>query len=408
MKYNFDEEIDHRGINSIKWEFAERIDQPEHLDQTNRSFGEDRVLPMWVADMDFRSPEPVVDAIVRRVQNGVYGYAAPTPEFFQSILNWMKRRHEWEIQPDWICVTPGVVLALNMLVRTFVPSGGRVLIQPPVYHPFSHLIEKAGAVVATNPLIYEAGRYRMDLADLERKVRDPDVSMLILCSPHNPVGRVWTRNELERLGEICLENDVLVVSDEIHGDLVFSGHRFTPFAGLGNEFAQRSVICTAPSKTFNMAGLQTSCIIVPNDNLRSQFTQTLDRHGLHLTNALGLVALQAAYDHGEEWLGQVLGYMESNLDLLEQYVGEHMPQIGVIRPEGTYLAWLDCRRLGLDDAALRQLMLKDARVYLDDGMIFGREGSGFQRINIACPRSVLAEALERMCAAVGRLGTIPE
>ncbi len=405
MKYNFDEEIDRRGTQSIKWEFMEREDQPGHWDHTDRSFGDGRVLPLWVADMDFRCPEPVVRALVERAQNGVFGYSSPTPEFFRSIVRWLKRRHEWEIQPEWICLTPGVVLGLNMLVRTFVAPGERVLIQPPVYHPFRYAIEKADAEVVTNPLVLADGRYCMDLDDLERKARDPRVKMLILCSPHNPVGRVWTADELTRLGEICLRNDVLVVSDEIHGDLVYRGHRFTPFAKISPELTQRSVICTAPSKTFNLAGLQTSCIIIPNESVRSRFAQTLDRHGLHLLNTFGLVALQAAYDQGEEWLEQVLVYMESNLDYLEEYVRQHLSQISVIRPEGTYLAWLDCRRLGLDEAALKKLMLKDARVYLDDGVIFGEEGAGFQRINIACPRSVLAEALERIRAAIGRMQT---
>ena len=404
MNYNFDEQVDRRGTNSIKWEFTERQDRPGQLEQTDRSFAEGGVLPMWVADMDFRSPEPVIRALIQRAHNGVYGYSAPTPEFFRSLVNWMKRRHGWEIQPDWICVTPGVVLALNMLVRTFVPPGGKVLIQPPVYHPFSHTVEKAGARVEASPLKYEGGRYGMDFVDLERKARDPAVMMLILCSPHNPVGRVWTRDELLRLGEICLRNDVLIVSDEIHGDLVYRGHRFTPFAGLNTDFARRSITCTAPSKTFNLAGLQTSCIIIPDDERRSRFVQTLDRHDLHLVNSFGLVALQAAYDHGEEWLDQVLSYTEANLDYLEQYLREHLPQIRVIPPEGTYLVWLDCRQLGLDDAALKTLILEQARVYLDDGIIFGREGSGFQRINIACPRSVLKEALDRIRAAVTSRG----
>lgn len=403
MKYNFDEEIDHGGANSIKWEFTEREDERGHWDHTDRSFGKDRVLPMWVADMDFRSPEPVIQALVQRAQIGLYAYSLPTAEFFDSLVHWMKRRHGWEMQPDWICVTPGVVLALNMLVRTVVGPREKVLIQPPVYYPFSHAIEKAGAQVATNPLIYEGGRYRMDFADLERKVQDPSVKMLILCSPHNPVGRVWTRNELERLGRTCLENDVLIVSDEIHGDLVLRGQRFTPFAALGEDFAQGSVVCTAPSKTFNLAGLQTSCIIVPNEGLRSQFAQTLDRHAVHLINSFGLVAMQAAYEHGEEWLAQVLEYTESNLGYLEQYLDKHIPQIRLVRPEGTYLAWLDCRGLGLDDTALKRLMLNNARVYLDDGVIFGKEGSGFQRMNVACPRAVLTEALERIRVAIAGL-----
>jgi cystathionine beta-lyase len=381
----------------------EREDAPGHWDHTERCFGADRVLPLWVADMDFLPPEPVVQALVRRARQGAYGYSAATPAFNQAVIGWMGRRHGWQIEPDWICATPGVVLALNMLVRTFVSPGEAVIIQPPVYHPFGHAIQKAGATVVTNPLIYENGRYQMDFADLERKAKDPSARMLILCSPHNPVGRVWGPAELARLGEICLDNNVLVVSDEIHGDLIYSGHVFTPFAGISQAFSERSIICTAPSKTFNLAGLQTSCIIVSNAVLRAQFMATLDCHGLHLINAFGLTALQAAYEQGEDWLHQVLIYLEANLGFLEEFVRERIPQIEVIRPEGTYLVWLDCRKLGLDDAALKELMLKKARVYLDDGVIFGTEGSGFQRINIACPRALLAEALERIRAAVATL-----
>jgi cystathionine beta-lyase len=403
MKYNFDEEVDRRGTNSLKWEFMEPEDEPGHWDHTDRSFGEGRVLPMWVADMDFRCPEPVVQALVDRAQDGIYGYAAPTEAFQGSVVSWMKRRHGWEIQPEWICPTPGVVCALHMLVRTFVAPGEGVIIQPPVYHPFARSIQHGGAEVLNNPLVYEGGRYRMDFADLERKARDPRARMLILCSPHNPVGRVWTREELLRLGEICLQNDVLVVADEIHADLVLRGHRFTPFAGLNEDFAAHSVVCTAPSKTFNVAGLQTSCIVVPDADLRGRYAATLDLHGLHLVNTFGLVALQAAYDHGEDWLAQVLPYIESNLDYLEGYVRQYIPQINVIPPEGTYLVWLDCRRLGLDDQALKKLMLADARVYLDDGVIFGPGGSGFQRINIACPRSILMEALDRIRVQIERL-----
>lgn len=403
MKYNFDVVVDRRNSNSVKWEFMQSGEDLLTFEHTQRFFGEDRILPMWVADMDFKCPKPVVDALIARVQHGIYGYSAPTEEFYQSVVQWMRRRHGWEISPEWICITPGVVPALNMLVRAFASSGDKVLIQPPVYYPFYGAIENNGAEVALNPLIYKDGRYRMDFGDLEVLCSDPKVKLAILCNPHNPVGRVWTRDELVKFGELCIDNHVLVVSDEIHGDLIYDGHTFTPFASLSETFADYSVSCTSPSKTFNLAGLQTSCIIIPNDDLRSMFERILQSNGLFGIGPFGIVALKAAYDHGEEWLLQVLEYIEGNLNYLEKYVTEKIPQISVIRPEGTYLVWLDCRRLGLDKWELKQLMLEEAKVYLDEGFIFGSEGEGFERINIACTRPVLVEALDRIRQAVGKL-----
>ncbi len=403
MKHSFETEVDRRSTNSVKWEFIQLGEDLLHWERTDRFFGEDRILPMWVADMDFLCPEPVVDALIARAQHGIFGYTAPTHTFYRSVLRWMQRRHGWEIAPEWICTTPGVVPALNMLVRTFVCPGDRVLIQPPVYYPFYGAIENNSAELVINPLVYQDGRYRMDFADLEAKTGDPRVKMAILCNPHNPVGRVWTWEELVRFGKTCIDNDVLIISDEVHGDLIYKGHVFTPFAKISDAFAQNSVTCTAPSKTFNLAGLQTSCIIIPNHDLRSRFERTIQSNGLFGIGTFGVVALQAAYDHGEEWLEQVLEYIEGNLEYLEQYVAEHIPQLTVIRPEGTYLVWLDCRRLQLGKWELKRLMLEEARVYLDEGFIFGPEGEGFERINIACPRAVLVEALDRIRQAIGRL-----
>ena len=400
MEHSFDEEYDRRGTHSVKWEFIPGEEDPPQLEHTARCFGPDRVLPMWVADMDFRCPEPVVEALIARAEHGIYGYSAPTSAFYQSVVNWMERRHGWKIDPQWICLTPGVVPALNMLVRTFTTQGNKVLIQPPVYHPFYRAVENNHSQVITNVLVLENGRYRMDFGDLESKCKDPEVKMAILCSPHNPVGRVWTRDELIEFGRICIENNVLIVSDEIHGDLIYHDHVFTPLAKISDAFAQNSVICTAPSKTFNIAGLKTSCIIIPNNDLRKQFQKTLQCDGLSGVNTFGAVALQTAYDHGEGWLEDVLEYVEGNLDYLEAYVDENIPQLNVIRPEGTYLVWLDCRRLELGRTELQQLMSEKARLYLDDGFIFGSEGEGFVRINIACPRKVLVEAVDRIREAV--------
>jgi len=403
MKYDFDREISRKGTNSVKWEFIQEEQDPLHWKHTDEFFGQNRILPMWVADMDFPGPEPVVRALVARAEHGIYGYTAATESYYGTIVHWMKRRHRWEILPEWICTTPGVVPALNMLVRTFIFPGDRVLIQPPVYYPFFSAIENNGGELIANPLIYENGRYHMDFADLEKKAKDPKVKLAILCSPHNPVGRVWNREDLIRFGEMCLRNNVLIVSDEIHGDLIYKGYVFTPFASISENFAQHSITCTGPTKTFNMAGLQTSVIIIPNAELRSKFERTLRSNGLFGIGTFGVVALQAAYDHGEEWLEQVLDYIENNFRYLEEYVCRHIPEITVVRPEGTYLVWLDCRRLGLDKWKLRRLILNEARVYLDEGFIFGREGEGFERINIACSRSVLVEALDRIKNAINRL-----
>jgi cystathionine beta-lyase len=403
MKYDFDQEIDRRGTNSVKWEYIQDEEQEIGLLHTDQFFGENRMLPLWVADMDFPAPKPVVDALKTRAQHGIYGYTAPSDDYLQTVVGWMRRRHGWEISPEWIMTTPGVVAALNMLVRTFVSPGEKVIIQPPIYHPFYFAIENNQGVLALNPLKYKNHRYTMDFADLEEKTKDPYVKMAILCSPHNPVGRVWNMEEITRFGEICIENNVLVVSDEIYCDLLFKGVKFTPFATISEEFSQNAVVCTAGSKTFNLAGLTHSNIIIPNQELREQFGQTLLSSGLFGVNIFGLVALEAAYNHGEEWLEQLLDYLEDNLHYLEKYIAKNIPKISVVKPEGTYLVWLDCRELGIGKEELKALMVEEARVYMDEGYIFGPEGEGFERINIACPRPILADALERIKEAIDNL-----
>lgn len=405
MKYNFDEEYDRRGTQSVKWEFMRGDEGEPEIVFSDHCFRPKRVLPMWVADMDFRSPEPVVKALRARAEHGIYGYCAPTEQTHASVVGWMERRNGWEIDPDWINYTPGVVPAINMLIRTFTQPGNKVLIQPPVYHPFYDAIEKNGRELVTNPLVLEEGAYRMDFEDLEAKCRDPEAKMVILCSPHNPIGRVWTEEEIGRFGQICIDNDVLVVADEIHGDLIYPGQVFTPFARISDAFAENSITCTAPSKTFNLAGLLTSSIIIPNAEIRKAFEETLDAIGLFGMNTFGAVALQAAYEHGEEWLMQMMEYVAGNLAYLNRYIALEIPQIEVIQPQGTYLVWLDCRKLNLGANELQQLMYERAGVYLDEGRIFGPEGAGFERVNIACPRSILIEGLDRIKAAVDDLPT---
>ncbi|MBS4174823.1 MalY/PatB family protein [Bacillus sp. FJAT-49736] len=387
MQYNFDQEINRLNTNSVKW------------DETENIFGEKDLIPLFVADMDFRVPEPVIEAIKKRAEHGVFGYTARDDSYYEAIVGWMKRRHHWEIEKEWIIHVPGVVPALGMIVNTFTKPGDKIIIQPPVYHPFANVVEKNDRVIVPNPLKFEDGRYVMDLEDLENKI-DSDVKMIIISSPHNPVGRVWTKEELMQLGEICLKHNVLVVSDEIHFDLLLKGNQHTPFASISEEFANHSIICTAPSKTFNLAGLQTSNIIIPNNNFREQFTNTLESLLIGMTSTFGLVATESAYLYGDEWLEQLLDYLGHNLDFVTDYIQKNIPELKVIQTEGTYLVWIDCRKLGFDRKTLEQFMLKEAKVALNQGYIFGESGDGFVRMNIACRRSILEEGLTRIEKAV--------
>lgn len=401
MSFDFDTEVNKFGINSIKWEF---IFDAEHNavqgDHADARHGDKRLLPMWVADMDFRCPPAVIEAVVERAKRGVFGYAMPTDSYYEAVMSWFARRYGRSIQRDWLVMTPGVVPALNLMVQTYTQPGDKILIQRPVYHPFTFAIVNNGREVVSNSLVLEDGRYQMDFDDLAAKAADPAVKMAILCSPHNPIGRVWSRDELTRFGEICLANDVLVVADEIHCDLIYSGVEFTSFATISESFAQRSIVCTAPSKTFNIAGLKLSNIIIPDETLRSQFNKTLERTGIMGTNTFGIVATEAAYNFGEAWLTAVMAYIEGNYQFMQTYLADHLPQLHLLPAEGTYLVWLDCRALELTPAERKKLIFADAHLYLDEGEIFGPEGEGFERINLACPRWLLAEALERLQKAI--------
>ena len=401
MKYNFDLEIDRQGTQSAKWGVIQDPADHSRWQFTDAYFGDDRVLPLWIADMDFPAPQPVVDALVARAQHGIYGYTTRTADYDDAVVDWMHRRHDWPILPAWILCTPGVVPAINLLVQTFTRPGANVLVQRPVYYPFYSAIENNNAKIISNSLVLKNGRYEMDFADLELKAADPATTLFILCSPHNPVGRVWSREELTRVARICHRHGVLVVADEIHADLLYRGVDFTPFATISDQASLNTIVCTAPSKTFNLAGLHTSNIIIPNADLRQRFQQTLNRCGMgKLANPFGVAACEIAYRQGEDWLHQVMAYIERNLEFLQEFIGQRVPGVRVIRPEGTYLVWLDCRELGLDKWALKRLMFEKARIFADEGYIFGPEGEGFERINIACPRSVLKEALKRIRMAV--------
>ncbi|MDO9555531.1 MAG: MalY/PatB family protein [Atribacterota bacterium] len=393
MKYDFDEVIDRTKYHSVKW---------DELETTFGAIPKD-VLPMWVADMEFRSPQPVIEAIKKAAEHGIYGYTSRSDSYYQAIIDWMERRHSWKVKKDWLAFSPGVVPALSFIIRAFTQPGDKVVVQPPVYYPFFRVIENNGCHVVNNPLKLSNKKYFMDYDDLERKVDDPRVKLVILCSPHNPVGRVWQKEELIILGEICLEHNIIVVSDEIHADILFKGYKHLPFASISPAFAHNSITCTAPSKTFNLAGLQTSTIIIPNKKYYKIYNNALDGLALDENNVFGLVALEAAYRYGEEWLEQLLFYLNKNLKFLMKYFKERIPKIKVIRPEGTYLVWLDCRQLGLSAKDLNNFMIKKAGVALDDGYWFGIEGEGFMRINIACPRSFLEEGLKRIERAVSSI-----
>ena len=385
MKYNFDEVIDRKNTDSMKWSAS----------YLERHFGSADCVPLWVADMDFRTAQPVIDAVTERAGHGIYGYALAGDEFYEAVIKWQKRRNGWEVKKEWIVFSPGVVPALWHIVRTFCSPGEKVILQSPVYYPFYKVIEDNGCQVINNRLINNGGRYEMNFEELERQAEDSSVKMMILCSPHNPVGRVWTKEELRRVSEICFANDVLLVSDEIHSDLVFRPNVHTPAASLSEELMMNTITCMAPSKTFNLAGVQVSDVIVPDRRLRRKLAGSLKSAGV-MPNVFGLAAQTAAYNEGEEWLEQLLEYLAGNLDFMENFITSELPEVKFRRPEGTYLAWLDFSGYGFTTEELQNRMKNKAGVALDDGYIFGDGGEPCQRINFACPRSVLIKAMERL------------
>jgi len=398
--YDFDKIIPRNNTNCAKWDLSPFL------------FGETDVIPMWVADMDLPVAKPIIEALKKRLEHEIFGYSVPIPySTLMAVVNRMKRNYDWDVKPEWIVATPGVVPAMHNAVRAFTNPGDAVVHQEPVYYHFHGAIEGSGCQRASNELILRNGRYGIDYADLASKF-EPKMGMyptpsrakmLMLCNPHNPVGRVWTREELAKMGEIAISNDAVVVSNEIHCEVLFKGHQHIPFASISEEFEQNSVVCMAPSKTFNVAGLEASVIIIPNDKLRKRFEET--RSGiLPKVNVMGLVALEAAYDKGDVWLEQFLDYLQGNYEFLAEYIKNRIPSIKVIEPEGTYLIWLDCRKLGMNPEALKEFMNHKARVGLDHGFVFGSGGAGFERMNIACPRATLEEALKRIEKAVNELG----
>lgn len=387
-KINFNIVVNRKNTNCLKYDFAVRRGRPEN------------VLPLWVADMDFKVAPEIIQAIEQRTAHGIFGYSEVKEEYFLAVADWMEQKHGWKVNEDWLVKTPGVVFALAMAVQAFTEPGDAVIIQQPVYYPFSEVIADNGRKIVNNALeLKEDGKYHINFEDFEQKVKENHVKLFLLCSPHNPVGRVWTKEELSRIAEICKKYDVIVVSDEIHQDFVFSGkHRV--FANLSEDAKNRTITCTAPSKTFNLAGLQVSNIWIANPVIRDRFKKQVAAAGYSQLNTLGLTACEAAYRYGGEWHKELLGYLRSNLNFLREFLQTRLPEVKLIEPEGTYLIWLDFSSLGLTEEEREELLTKKAGIWLDSGAIFGTAGEGFERINIACPRSILKDALKRMERAV--------
>ncbi len=391
MKYNFDERIDRTGRGQAKWE-------PRGLKEM---FGDENLLSFWVADMDFRVAPPIRDALIEAAEHGCIGYTGLDPEFYEAYINWQKRRNGWEPDALWFRYTPGVVPAINLLLLAMTNEGDEILIQRPVYYPFTDSIVKQKRTVVSSSLVNKNGKYEIDFEDFEKKASSPKCTAFILCNPHNPVGRVYTEEELRKMGEICNRHGVFVIADEIHSDLIAKGHKHVVYAKLGKEFEQNCAVCHAPSKTFNLAGLQLSCILIPNEKIREKFDAIQNRYSITSPNYFAPVAAKAAWKDGEDWLAAVYEYMFGNYEFIVDFCKKTWGDKVIVSPlEGTYLAWLDFRQLESDPDKLQDLVRKEAKVALDEGYIFGPEGAGFERINLACPRELIVELMERLAKVI--------
>lgn len=383
MAYNFDEIVDRQGTSCIKWDARKNV------------FGNESVLPMWVADMDFRSPDFVVDAIRQRLTHDVLGYTYRPDSYFNAITSWVSRRNGWTTEKEWIAHCPGVVPGLNVAVLALTNPGDKVIIQTPVYPPFFDAVLHNGRTLIENPLRINGNRYEIDFVDLEEKLKV--AKAIILCNPHNPVGRVFTQDELERIGELCLKYGVTIISDEIHSDIIIKPHRHLHIAAIDPRFAQICLTFMAPSKTFNLAGLSTAFVVIPNADIRAKYLKVLEKE-LHLGmgNIAGIIGLEAAYTHGDAWLDEMTAYLGGNIELLDSLLKDKLPMVKLFKPEGTYLAWLDFSALDLEEDELDSKLINEAGIGLNKGITFGKNGKGFRRINLACPRSYVAEAVERI------------
>lgn len=378
MRYDFDKTIDRRATNSYKWDSA-----PED------------VLPMWVADMDFRTAPAIIDALQKRVAHGIFGYTRVPDAYYDAVTSWFSRRHGWDIDREWIIYTSGVVPAVSAVIKALTVPGDKVIVQTPVYNCFFSSIRNNGCEIVSNPLRRTADTYEMDFDALERCAADPRAKVMLLCNPHNPAGRVWTPDELTRLGNICLRNGVTVVADEIHCELVYQGFKYTPFASLSDAFLHRSVTCVSPSKAFNIAGLQIANIVAFDNDLRSRIDKAININEVCDVNPFGVAATIAAYNEGEEWLNQLVDYLHGNYEAMAEFCRRELPEFPITRLEGTYLVWMDCSSLGMPSDALEHALLDDARLWLNAGTMYGAEGEGYMRWNIACPRSVMLDGLNR-------------
>ena len=384
MKYNFDEIIPRRGTNSYKW------DTPE----------EENVLPMWVADMDFRTAPAIIETLRRRVEHGIFGYTKVPQNYYDTIVKWFINRHQWEIDSQWIIYTSGVVPAISAIIKAMTIPGDKI-VQTPVYNCFYSSIRNNGCKMIANNLIYQEGRYTIDFDDLEHKAADPETKLLLLCNPHNPVGRVWTSEELQRIGDICLQNGVFIIADEIHCELTYEGHNYTPFASLSEEFRLRSATCISPSKAFNLAGLQIANIVAADSNIRSRIDRAINDNEVCDVNPFGVIATIAAYEKSEEWLDALRKYLWENYTYVRYFFKRHLPQYSVLPLEGTYLVWIDCRAAGIGSDNITSCLQNKQKLMVNSGTLYGPGGEGFIRLNIACPRKLLIDGLVRLAKVLG-------
>lgn len=382
--YNFDREIDRKKTNSLKYDFA--VERGRDVD----------VLPLWVADMDFQAPKPVLDALQNAVSHGIFGYSEVKGEYFDALYRWFDSRFDWQPKSEWLVKTPGVVFALAMAVRALTKEGDSVLIQPPVYYPFFEVIRDNNRKIVESPLLLTDGHYEIDFDDLEEKIASQNVKLFLLCSPHNPVGRVWTKEELQKLGELCDHYHVFVVADEIHCELVYEGHDYTPFASLSERFRQNSVTCVSPSKAFNLAGLQIANIIAADEGVRRRIDRAININEVCDVNPFGVIATIAAYNEGGAWLDALRKYLWENYEYLYRFFEQRLPQYPVLPLEGTYLVWIDCRASSIGSDATTLRLQEEQKLMVNSGTLYGPGGEGFIRLNIACPRTLLADGLERI------------
>lgn len=384
MTYDFDKIINRRGTLSYKWDSVA-----------------DGVLPMWVADMDFQTCPAIIEALHKRIDNGCFGYTLVPDEYYDAVVGWFEKRHGWHIDKEKMIYTSGVVPALSAIIKALAEKGDKVIIQTPVYNCFFSSIRNNGCEILPNPLLKKGDTYEMDFDDLERKTADPKAKLLILCNPHNPAGRVWTRDELTRLGEICRKNEVTVISDEIHCEFVFKGYRYTPFASISEECAATSVVCISPSKAFNIAGLQIANIVAPDEDMRARIDKAINVNEVCDVNPFGVIATIEAYTKGAEWIDQLVEYIHGNYEYMKEYCARHFPAFPIARLEGTYLVWMDCSSLGLTSELLEQQIEDEVKLRLNAGSMYGRDGEGYLRWNLACPRAVLADGLDRFRRYIG-------